>query len=152
MKDSNKFDKDEFSYLNLGEKMPEFFWINEAGEKISSETLKSKESLLIFFSETCPHCVENFNFLKPEFPKFDFSKITILAIGRECDASQVESYIQEHSVSIPSIPDPDRNIYSKFAEKIVPRMYHFDKDGVLLGSLRGYKPMKLREFLKSLKA
>jgi len=152
MKDANKFGKDEFSFLDLGQEMPEFSWQNESGEIVSSETLKTKETVLILFSETCPQCIEIFDFLKQEFSSMDLTPFNIIAIARECETSQVESYLQKHSVSIQTIPDPGRHIYTKFAEKIVPRMYHFDKKGVLLASVRGYKPVRLREFLNRLNA
>lgn len=152
MNENNKFGKDEFSYLELGQEMPDFNWNNNSGENISSKSLRSKETILILFSETCPHCIEIFDFLKSEFSKMDLSAFNIYAIGRECNSSQLEAYAQQHLVSINTIPDPDRTIYSKFAEKVVPRIYYFDKKCLLLASIRGYKPQKLREFLKLIKA
>jgi len=70
-----------------------------------------------------------------------------MAIGRECDYDQLESFRNKYSLSTPFIADPDRKIYSKFAEKIVPRIYLFDAKGILLQSIRGYKPDELRELV-----
>jgi hypothetical protein len=36
-------------------------------------------------------------------------------------------------------PDPKREVYSLFAEKTIPRVYLFGKDGKLLHSSIGYK-------------
>lgn len=44
--------------LRIGEKLPEFSMPDLNGEPVTHETFKGKDSLVVFFSMTCPHCVK----------------------------------------------------------------------------------------------
>jgi len=48
----------------IGEKIPEFSMSDLKGQPITQETFKGKESLVVFFSMTCPHCVRMIEELK----------------------------------------------------------------------------------------
>jgi peroxiredoxin len=50
--------------LLIGEKVPEFSMPDLKGEAITHENLQGKESLVVFFSMTCPHCVRMIEELK----------------------------------------------------------------------------------------
>jgi peroxiredoxin len=138
---------DEFTIVNIGDKLPEFSWLDESGISQSSASLIGKSTVIIFFSKNCQHCRLNFTFLEEEFSLNSNFRLNILAIGRECDNNHIDFYKNKYSFRTPLIADPDRTIYSKFAEKAVPRIYLFDKEGILLKSVRGYKPSELRELV-----
>ena len=50
--------------VKIGEKLPEFSKPDLNGETITQETFKGKDSLVLFFSMTCPHCVKMINEIK----------------------------------------------------------------------------------------
>jgi len=50
--------------LLIGEKIPEFSMPDVKGETVTHETFQGKESLVVFFSMTCPHCVKMIEDLK----------------------------------------------------------------------------------------
>jgi len=50
---------DEFSYLKIGDKVPDFNWTDMSGAKCSSENLYGKISLIILFTANCRHCRNN---------------------------------------------------------------------------------------------
>lgn len=50
--------------LKIGERIPEFSIQDIAGKQISHESFFGKESLVVFFSMTCPHCVKMIEELK----------------------------------------------------------------------------------------
>ena len=50
--------------LLIGEKVPEFSMPDLKGEPVTHEAFQGKESLVVFFSLTCPHCVRMIEELK----------------------------------------------------------------------------------------
>ncbi len=50
--------------INLGSSIPEFEMPDLNGAPISNNTFKGKDSLLVFFSLTCPHCLKMIEELK----------------------------------------------------------------------------------------
>jgi peroxiredoxin len=141
---------DEYSFLKKGDQLPAFKWQDETGTSFSSETLLGKDTIIIFFAANCRHCRDNFAYLEKESFSKNFPQINIMAIGRDCGAEQLVSYLKKYTLSFNLTADPDREIYSKFAEKVVPRIYHFNQAGLLLQSIRGFRPEVLDELIKNL--
>lgn len=50
--------------LKIGEKLPEISLVDINGEPITNDTFKGKDSLVLFFSLTCPYCVKMIDELK----------------------------------------------------------------------------------------
>jgi peroxiredoxin/uncharacterized membrane protein YphA (DoxX/SURF4 family) len=50
--------------VKIGERVPEFSMPAVTGEPITHETFEGKDSLVVFFSLTCPHCVRMIEELK----------------------------------------------------------------------------------------
>ena len=57
-------DDEEGRKVLIGEKVPEFSMPDLKGEQITHESFHGKESLVVFFSMTCPHCVRMIDELK----------------------------------------------------------------------------------------
>ena len=134
---------DDYNYLKKGDTIPLFTWKDESGNTISSEFLKGKPVLIILFTAACRHCKGNFDYLEKNlFSKFSLS-FNIIAVGRECNSDQINLYQSNFKPGIILVPDPERKIYSKFAERAVPRNYLFDASGRLVISVRGFKPLEL---------
>ncbi len=148
----NELPEDEFNFINVGQTIPDFSWSDDSGKIYSSEMLKGKKTLVILFSYICQHCVANFQYLEEKLFSSDLSHLNLLIVARECSEDHIETYCKKYSLTIKPVADVDRVIYSKFAEKVVPRLYFFDSSGDLLISVRGYKPRALDELIKVLKA
>jgi peroxiredoxin/uncharacterized membrane protein YphA (DoxX/SURF4 family) len=50
--------------VKIGEKLPDFSMPDLNGEQITQANFRGKDSLVVFFSMTCPHCVRMINELK----------------------------------------------------------------------------------------
>ena len=50
--------------VRIGEKLPDFSMPDLNGDPVTQDTFKGKNSLVVFFSMTCPHCVRMINELK----------------------------------------------------------------------------------------
>jgi len=138
---------DEYNYLRTEELLPSFTWNDETGKSFSSESLKGKPSLIILFTKDCRHCTDNFVYLEKKLFSKNINSLRIIAFGRDCNHQQVESYRMNYNLSIKLIADPERNIYSKFAEKVVPRIYFFDSESRLKLSVRGFRTYELDEII-----
>ena len=139
---------DEYNFLNKGDKIPDFIWKDETGRSFASEILRGKSTLIVLFTTECSHCRDNFAYLEKNLFQKNLSFLNILAIGRGCDFNQLEWYSRKYVLSIKLIADPDRLIYSGFAEKVVPRNYLFDPAGELLQSVRGYRPDEIDNMIR----
>jgi len=141
---------DEYNLLNPGGKLPVFEWVDKDGNSLSSVSLHGKPLLVILFSTTCPHCRQNFSYLDKNLFSEVAASINIIGIGRDCSIQQADDYRESNGLPFHVIADSGRKIYSMFAEKAVPRMYFFNKEGRLMISIRGFKPQdidKLREMI-----
>jgi peroxiredoxin/uncharacterized membrane protein YphA (DoxX/SURF4 family) len=58
------FAGDNWARLKIGEKVPEFSMADLKGRPVTHEDFQGKESLVVFFSMTCPHCVKMIEELK----------------------------------------------------------------------------------------
>ncbi len=134
--------------LELGDAMPEFV----LNDTLSSAQLKGQHALLMFFASWCPGC-------KAELPHIDslYAKygreglLQVLLIAREQTAQDVQDMWTEQGFAMPAYPDPKREVYAKFAEKSIPRVYLFSPEGKLVFKSIGYAPEeveRLKEVLK----
>ncbi len=131
---------DEYNFLKTGDKIPRFQWTNNSGILNSIENLSGKFTLIILFAADCPHCKSNFAHLEQNlFSKYSGS-FNSIGFGRDCSPETIEIYKKNNNIQIPLFPDPNKEIYLKFAEKAIPRNYLFDESGLLVLTIRGYKP------------
>jgi peroxiredoxin len=142
---------DEYSYLKTGDILPDFSWKDENGKEFSSGILFGKYLLVIFFTNDCRHCRDNFAYLEKNLFGKKFSNLNILAFGRGCDSEQIETYAKIHQLSIKLTRDPDKAVYLKFAEKVIPRSYLFDTESKLILSIRGFRTNELNELIRIVK-
>jgi peroxiredoxin len=138
---------DEYSVLKIGDSIPDFHWKDETGQELLSGKLLGKYTLIVFFAADCRHCRDNFEYLEKNLFKTGSSNLNIMAFGRECNVYQLESYQKKYSLSIMLYADPEKEIYSKFAEKAIPRIYLFDTNGKLLKSIRGFRIDEINEMI-----
>ena len=140
---------DEFNYLETGDSMPEFLWVEGSGDPISSATFFGRHTLIVLFASGCRHCRNNTEYIQSQIIPNLGIPVNIIGFGRLCDEKDIESFKVRNHVKFKIIADPDSAIYSRFAEKAVPRNYLFDPEGKLILSIRGHRPEKIDLILKS---
>jgi hypothetical protein len=72
------------------------------------------------------------------WPDFQESGGYFVSVGREHSKNEVKEFRDKGNYLVPFAADPDRSIYSQFAQKKVPRNYLFDKNGQLVYQTRGF--------------
>lgn len=115
-----------------GDLLPSFEVMSMDGKVVSSEALKDKVSLLVFFDTTCGDC-------RRELPSIETvwkdlggdSSFALWAISRAQTVNVVSGYWKDNSFSMPVYIDNDRKAYSLFADITIPRFYLADKSGTV---------------------
>jgi peroxiredoxin len=73
-------------------------------------------------------------------------------VGRDHPVEELQDFVDLKKIGFPLIQDPDRIIYSHFADKTVPRVFILDPKGRVVYSNKGYDRIeyeKMEEFLES---
>lgn len=112
--------------------LPEFSISNPDGT-VSNKDLENKFALIIFFSTTCSDCREAFPDISTLYNTYkDNPSVRILLIARSETEEQVTAYFREHQYDMKFFADPDRNVYSLFADNTIPRVFLADKSGTII--------------------
>lgn len=138
--------------LKKGDAMPTFELDSKVYGKVKPADLKGKVVLVSLFATWCGPCqLELAEVQSTLWPKYkDNKNFTMLVIGREHTDEQLTKYNERKKFTFPLYPDPKREVFSKFAEKSIPRAYLFGKDGKLIYSSIGYTKEEFQHLLKAI--
>ena len=126
--------------VRVGEAVPPFSLVTLEGEKIDIQAMKGKVILINFFADWCPPCKKEMPRLEKDiWRKYKGKNFLLLGIGRENTREEVAQFRKDFSVTFPLGPDPQREIYAKFARQYIPRNILVDKNGWIVYQSRGYE-------------
>lgn len=118
--------------LGEGDSLPGFSISNPNGT-VSNKDLKDKFALIIFFSTTCSDCRVAFPEISTLYNVYkDDPSVRVLLIARSETEEQVTAYFREHQYDMEFFADPDRKVYSLFADNTIPRVFLAGKDGTII--------------------
>lgn len=118
--------------LEEGGVLPEFSISNPYGT-VSNKDLENKSTLIIFFSTTCSDCRKAFPDISTLYDVYkDDPSVCVLLIARDETEEQVTAYFREHQYDMDFFADPDRKVYSLFADSAIPRVFLAGKDGTII--------------------
>ena len=112
------------SGVSIGDKLPELSLVSMDGRKINSEVFVGAETLIAFWSLTCPHCVSMGADLKAWERRTDGDKAKLLVF---CDGD--ETAIRELGLNSPIILDPGYEQSEKLGMFGTPSAILVNKDG-----------------------
>ena len=138
--------------LKVGDIMPKFELKSSVYGDIKPGDLKGKVVLISLFATWCGPCQKELAEVQSTlWPKYKDNKdFVMLVIGREHTDAELQKYNERKKFTFPLYPDPKREVFSKFAEKSIPRAYLFDKDGKLIYSSIGYTQEEFQHLLKAI--
>ncbi len=136
----------------IGSPCPVIEEISPAGVVNYSDRFKGKYALILLFMRSCSYCHKALayikKFIEPEFP---VDKLMIVGVGREHMKDELLDFAEQKKINFPLVEDPNRVIYSHFAEKTVPRIYLIGPDGKILYHDKGYDRIAFEKFSEFLK-
>jgi peroxiredoxin len=134
-------DADSTSLTRTGQVPPDFTVRTLAGESFTLSAMKGRVVLLSFFATWCPSCREELPALqKGLWEPFREAGLTVLALGREHSAAELDTFRTRNGFTFDFAPDADRSVFRQYATKYIPRTVLVGKDGRILRQTLGYKP------------
>jgi len=136
----NIFAQDEFTTAKKGEKATDFIFETAPGKTQKLSDLKGKVVWINFFATWCPPCREELPHLQKEvYDKYkNNDDFVLIILGREHYWDEINKVKAEHGFTMPIYPDPERKVFSVYAEQNIPRNFIIDKDGIIVVSSVGF--------------
>lgn len=138
--------------MALGAALPAIELSSTVYGNITPADLKGKVVLVCMFATWCGPCqhelAEVQKVLWPKYGKNENFKLIV--IGREHTDEELTKYNAKKGFDFPLYPDPQRKVYSKFADSTIPRSYLFNKNGKLVYSSIGYKAEEFEKLMDAI--
>lgn len=114
-------------YVHIGDLLPEFSITMNDGKQIETSDLEGKISFLMFFTTAYGDCQKEIPIVQRLYDSFrQDTLVRFICISREQTTSAVQSYWDEHALTLPYSAQENREVYHLFATSIVPRIYISD--------------------------
>ncbi len=144
---------EEATRIHVGDPAPAFEGHFMDGTSFSLEDQRGKVVILAFFATWCPPCREEIPHLEREvWQRFKGPNFAMAAIAREHNASDLGEFISEMEMTFPVIPDPDRSIFSLFADAFIPRTVVIDPEGTVIYHGNDFDPDVFAEMVELIEA
>lgn len=126
--------------VSLGEQVPSFVIKDKKDNILKIEDLKGKVVLINFFATWCPPCRQELPRMQKEVwekwgKRDDFA---VMVLAREEGWDKLDPFMKNNEYSFPIYPDLKREVFSLFAESMIPRNVLINKDGKIIYQSIGY--------------
>ena len=140
---------EEATRVHVGDPAPPFQGQLKDGTPFSLEAHRGKVVVLSFFATWCPPCREEMPHLEKEvWAPFKGPNFTMAAIAREHEASELDEFITQMGMTFPVLPDPDRSIFSLFADAFIPRTLVIDPEGRVIYHGTDFNPDEFAQMVE----
>lgn len=141
------------SLVKIGDPAPDFSVTDADGKTIRLSDLKGKVVLINFFATWCGPCKLELPHIERIWQEHGGNQgFQLLVIGREESPESVTAFRSENDFSFPIAPDPQREIYDRFATQGIPRTLLVSPDGTIVYSKLGFYESDLAELKAALSA
>jgi peroxiredoxin len=111
---------------------PDFTLLNIDGQQVSLQQYRGKVVFLNFWATWCIPCREEMAALERLHQTYQAQDLAIISIDLKEGADQVKAFFQKHSLSFPSLLDPNGTVFRDYLVAGMPTTYLIDRDGTLL--------------------
>ncbi len=124
--------------------------ITISGEKITSQQLLGKITLINFWATDCPGCINEMPGLIETYNQYKDQGLEVIAVAMYYDPpSRVISFTKNNNLPFPVVLDTKKEIISKFNNvKLTPTSIILDKNGYVINTIIG--EIDFNEFNKNL--
>ncbi|MFA8433835.1 MAG: TlpA family protein disulfide reductase [Marinifilaceae bacterium] len=138
----------EGTLTKMGQQVPAFSVKSLSGDVIDISKLRGKVVLINFFATWCGPCMKELPQVEKQlWPRFKNKNFTMVSIGREHTREQLLKFNSKKGFTFPIAADPKREVYSKFADKYIPRNVIVDKNGKIIYQGAGFSQQELDEMI-----
>ena len=124
--------------------------ITISGEKITSQQLLGKITLINFWATDCPGCINEMPGLIETYNQYKDQGLEVIAVAMYYDPpSRVISFTKNNNLPFPVVLDTNKEIINKFNNvKLTPTSIILDKNGYVINTIIG--EIDFNEFNKNL--
>lgn len=116
-----------------GDTLPDFSVVLNDGSELTTQSLKGKVVVLIFFHTECPDCQKELPVIQQLYEEYATNEeVAIYAISREESEEEVADYWERNSLTIHYSAQDDRRVYELFSTSRIPRVYVCRRDGTIV--------------------
>lgn len=115
---------------------------------------RDKHVVIVFFATWCSYCIKELPHVEEDIWQAykDNSDVVLLVFGREHTWDEVNAFKEKKQFTMPMYPDPERDVFSKFARQSIPRTYLISKEGEIVKKQVGFNEESFNVILETLKA
>ena len=109
------------------------------GEKITSQQLLGKITLINFWATDCPGCINEMPGLIETYNQYKGQGLEVIAVAMYYDPpSRVISFTKNNNLPFPVVLDTNKEIISKFNNvKLTPTSIILDENGYIINTIIG---------------
>lgn len=129
----------ESSLVHVGDPAPDFTLTMADGEDFTLSDARGSVVLINFFATWCGPCQTELPHVEQIWAEHHKNKnFRLLVVGREESLESVREYRAKNGFTFPMAADPDRAVYSLFADQLIPRTLVVSPDGLVVYSQAGF--------------
>lgn len=126
------------TYVSAGDVFPLQTVVDINGQAVSL-TDHTKRKLVILFATWCSDSQRTITQLMKS-PLAQDQNLTIVGIGREENAESLSKFEHDFATNFSLVADPERKLYSQFANAGIPRLILLDEQNKVVKTLIGEAP------------
>ncbi|MFC3034524.1 TlpA family protein disulfide reductase [Pseudoalteromonas fenneropenaei] len=130
------------TYVQQGDMFKDTELTDSQGQAV--QFAANKKKLVILFATWCSDSQRTLKELK-ESPLLNHPELQIVAIGREENNDSLNQFASEFGTPFTLVADPDRQIYSRYANKGIPRLLLLDEQNRVLNTWIAEAPNTINE-------
>lgn len=136
----------EASLIHAGDDIPPFSVQTLDGDELKIPQL-GKIAVINFFATWCGPCRAELPHLESLWKDFQSNeKVQFIVIGRDESNEKIEAFRKEASLTLPFAPDPQRQVFSLFASKYIPRTLIVGPNGKIVHSKVGFDEADIERY------
>ena len=117
--------------LQIGDKMPEFRVVDEAGKEVTEKDMKGKKTVIYFYpKDSTPGCTAEACNIRDNYHAFLAQGYQVFGVSKDSAASHVK-FKEKYNLPFPLLSDPGTEMLQAFGAWGVKKQYGKESMGTL---------------------